>query len=305
MAFYSVTCSFNTFIFFIFICAGVLLLRLETTIAQHVSTTYTVFEERTMPAWKHVSSGRFPGLLPSLLLCSLSLFSGCVSTKAYKELEYERDRALDAKRSAEESLRKLREKQREEDIRYTSEIETIKAQEDEIAQLNDQVRSLKKELEKHRPEPGIPRNTLYYSRSQKAKGELDIEINRRTGGLVLKHDILFQGSLSELQSGAKALLTGLVQALEQPSLVNNVVYIDGHTNSTKVSVHKSTYPDNWALGARRASEVCHFLKEQGISPARLVVRSYGYTIPLIPEDPANPDNRRVEIIIGDTISSVR
>jgi flagellar motor protein MotB len=245
------------------------------------------------------------GLFPLLFMAPCLLIAGCVSMKTYKELEYERDRALAGKRSAEESLRKSRESGRTEEIQYKSQLATIQAQEDEIALLKKELKELK-DAETDTPDEPPPRSAdIYYSRSEQAKGGSGLEINRETGGLVLNHDLLFQGSELKLQPRARAILSGLVKALTQPPLSEHIVYIDGHTNSTKVTIRKNLYPDNWALGARRASEVCHFLKTNGIEPARLVVRSYGYTIPLLPEDPENPANRRIEIIIGDTISSVR
>ena len=52
---------------------------------------------------------------------------------------------------------------------------------------------------------------------------------------------------------------------------------------------------NDLLGLLRAKEVAAVLIATGIDPSSIEVESRGDRQPLIPEDPASPSNRRVEI----------
>ena len=75
----------------------------------------------------------------------------------------------------------------------------------------------------------------------------------------------------------------------------NAVYVEGHTDS--VAYRSSTY-GNWELSTERALTARKELEGFGLSPTRLTrVAGYADTIPLIKEDPEDPRNRRISIIL--------
>ena len=77
--------------------------------------------------------------------------------------------------------------------------------------------------------------------------------------------------------------------------VDNRIAIEGHTDSLSYSSGKFT---NWELSTERASAARKELERDGMSPDRLTrVAGYAATDPLIPENPADPRNRRISIML--------
>lgn len=241
-------------------------------------------------------------LLLGLLGCLFcGMLSGCVSAKVYNELKYERDKERTARLKAEESLKTLRQASSEKDIDKKGFISKIQGLEDENARLQEEISRLQKKIKDYFDNIEVNKVDLILTRSEKARGTLDLTINKSTGGVVLKHDMLFTAGTMDLTPESVSVLKALTAVLNGPDLQSNVVFIDGHTNNTPVTNRKALYPDNWALGARRAAQVRNHLQKLGIAPVRLVLRSYGYTVPLDPGKPDWPGNRRVEIVIGEKI----
>ncbi len=65
--------------------------------------------------------------------------------------------------------------------------------------------------------------------------------------------------------------------------------IGGHTDASGSSEY------NRSLSEQRADTVRRFLIDKGVSPDRLESVGHGENSLLLPNDPQNPDNRRVEI----------
>ncbi len=75
----------------------------------------------------------------------------------------------------------------------------------------------------------------------------------------------------------------------------NPVAIEGHTDA--LAFRSSEY-GNWELSTERALTARKELEKNGLSPQRLVkVAGYADTVPLIKEDPKDPRNRRISIIL--------
>jgi chemotaxis protein MotB len=75
----------------------------------------------------------------------------------------------------------------------------------------------------------------------------------------------------------------------------NQVAIEGHTDSL---IYKTATYSNWELSTERALTARKELEKFGLDPARLVkVAGYADTVPLISEDPKDPRNRRISIIL--------
>lgn len=77
--------------------------------------------------------------------------------------------------------------------------------------------------------------------------------------------------------------------------LENKIAIEGHTDSLTYMSSKYT---NWELSTERASAARKELESNGMSPDRLTrVAGYAATDPLIPENPADPRNRRISIML--------
>ncbi|HWO12861.1 MAG TPA: OmpA family protein, partial [Polyangiaceae bacterium] len=112
------------------------------------------------------------------------------------------------------------------------------------------------------------------------------------GEFVVLDTIRFQTGSSEVEPGADKLLDQVALTLRAYPEIEHV-RIEGHTDDT------GPREVNMALSQQRAFAVKRHLVERGVSPKRLVVRSYG---PDRPRDSgsgkrARANNRRVEFIV--------
>jgi chemotaxis protein MotB len=77
----------------------------------------------------------------------------------------------------------------------------------------------------------------------------------------------------------------------------NQVAVEGHTDAVPLGGPNSRYT-NWELSTDRASSARLILQEFGVDPKRIVrVAGYAATQPLILDNPEDPRNRRVSILL--------
>lgn len=80
--------------------------------------------------------------------------------------------------------------------------------------------------------------------------------------------------------------------------INNAtgtVAIEGHTDALSYSTNRYT---NWELSTERASAARKALEDSGLNPDRIIrVSGHAATSPLIKEDPLDPRNRRISIML--------
>ncbi len=132
-----------------------------------------------------------------------------------------------------------------------------------------------------------------------APAAADAESQPRTRGIVIKGveekkavidlNIPFQLGSAELQPQAVTQLDQLDAALKSAALGRSRFEIAGHTDSSGDADY------NRLLSVRRAETVRQYLISRGVNAQRLVATGFGKERPLLPEDPTNAANRRVEI----------
>lgn len=102
------------------------------------------------------------------------------------------------------------------------------------------------------------------------------------------------GNDSDALSGhSRQLLRTLAQALKSSDLAGKRFVIAGHTSDTGARER------NMALSCARALAVRRFLLKAGVASERVSAYGFGPDKPLLPQDPAADDNRRVEIRVGE------
>lgn len=122
------------------------------------------------------------------------------------------------------------------------------------------------------------------------------------GTLELKGDVLFPSGKADLGAKGKAALADLAPILLQNATAT--LQIAGHTDNEPIAKSGSIWKshDNMELGSARALAVYLALKENGVTPNRMYIASYGEHRP----KDANADNsskeiraknRRVEIFV--------
>jgi chemotaxis protein MotB len=112
---------------------------------------------------------------------------------------------------------------------------------------------------------------------------------------VREQDAFPSGSAS-LQKRFLPVLDKLVTTLNE---TDGRIIVAGHTDNVPIAT--SAYPSNWVLSSARAASVVHYLAGIRLAdPARIEIRAYADTLPIVenttPENRAR--NRRVEINVS-------
>lgn len=119
-----------------------------------------------------------------------------------------------------------------------------------------------------------------------ANGNVRIEIVDK------ERNPLFSSGSSSLNENARKIIRELTKAIID---VPNKVILEGHTDSVSYSSSKYT---NWELSTERAASARQVLADSGMNQDRIaMVAGYAANVPLIKNDPANPENRRISIVI--------
>jgi len=104
-------------------------------------------------------------------------------------------------------------------------------------------------------------------------------------------DIKFKVNSAELTEEAKAQVKQLAEAMQSEQLAKYHFLVEGHTDSTG----RADY--NMNLSKRRAQAVKDYLvTAYGVPRNRLEAIGRGQTMPINASDPANPANRRVQVV---------
>jgi outer membrane protein OmpA-like peptidoglycan-associated protein len=94
---------------------------------------------------------------------------------------------------------------------------------------------------------------------------------------------------ADITADSREKLGRVAKALTDPSTIKLSIIVSGHTDA------KGAADYNQLLSERRAQAVRQFLISQhGIDPSRLVAKGYGKSQLLLPNDPGNDLNRRVQ-----------
>lgn len=131
------------------------------------------------------------------------------------------------------------------------------------------------------------------------KNQITINQYRDILTINISEEIFFDSGSSDIKKAGFDVLDRIGKILK--SFPTKVIRIEGHTDNVPISEDlKKTFPNNWALGASRASNVAvYFEDELKINPERLVVASFSKYHPLVPNTSAvnRAKNRRIEIVL--------
>ena len=102
--------------------------------------------------------------------------------------------------------------------------------------------------------------------------------------------VTFDTSSSELTSAARRQLDIVASALRNDRLVEYRFTVEGHADP------RGNADSNLKLSQDRAESVKRYLMAQGIAEDRLVAEGRGDREPMLPAQPAAPENRRVTFV---------
>ncbi len=104
-------------------------------------------------------------------------------------------------------------------------------------------------------------------------------------------DIKFEYDSDQLTARAKQTLQSLGKALNSDKLKGSTFILEGHTDAVGTEAY------NLDLSERRAKAAGKYLQTAcNVTNAKLIVKSYGESRPLVKGDPEASDNRRVEVV---------
>jgi len=105
---------------------------------------------------------------------------------------------------------------------------------------------------------------------------------------------MFASASAEMQAYAQDIIKAIAPTFND---MPNTISISGHTDSTPYANSAGTYT-NWELSADRANSARRVLLAGGLRPDHLIrVTGLADAVLLDPENPINPANRRISIIL--------
>jgi len=110
--------------------------------------------------------------------------------------------------------------------------------------------------------------------------------------VTLSNDVLFDSGKATLKTSSEATLDKMIRSIES-QYPGKQIYVDGHTDSDKVSKTRDMWADNRDLSYARAKAVTDYLTEHGINPKVITIRAYGEYKPKA----TKAASRRVEIVV--------
>jgi chemotaxis protein MotB len=117
--------------------------------------------------------------------------------------------------------------------------------------------------------------------------------------VVLPSSILFNSGQTVLKKASTNSLTKVCNVLKK-DFPNEIIRIEGHTDSDPVKRTKKVYKSNWELSSARAANVLHFLVDNcKLDPKKLYLAGYGKYQPVESNKTKSgkQKNRRVEIVV--------
>lgn len=126
-----------------------------------------------------------------------------------------------------------------------------------------------------------------------------IKLERTPEGLKIqivdaKNRPMFKLARSSIESYAQTILRALAPVINE---LPNKVSVNGHTDALPYPANKSGY-SNWELSTDRANVARHELTEGGLADDKVLrVVGLASSIPYNPQNPTDPMNRRISIIV--------
>ncbi|OLC60187.1 MAG: hypothetical protein AUH77_00695 [Candidatus Rokubacteria bacterium 13_1_40CM_4_69_39] len=262
---------------------------------------------------------------PFVLLLVAGLFTGCVSSSKYHELE---TKSSTERTSLEKDIASLR-------SQVASQRDEVARREAQIASLNQQISSLNQQsTDLEAKKAGLERDIAALGdrlgdaekRAAEAAAQKDAEINRLKGtydslvkdlqseiskgeikvtqirdklSVQMVEKILFDSGKAEIKAQGKEVLGKVGQVLL--GVKDKQIRIEGYTDSVPIGVAlRQQFPTNWELSAVRATTVLRFLEEKaGVDGKNLAAVGYGPFRPVSSNDTpeGKAENRRIEITL--------
>ena len=245
-------------------------------------------------------------------LLALSL-TGC---KKIDELQAELDKTKAALLDTQGQLDS--EKQANSELRAENQTleQKIASLEEEIVQLNAQLKDLadkagmtekelaelRKEKAKREAELRMYKNLFASLKAMIEAGTIDVEFRKGRLVVVLANDILFDSGKTKLKPEGEQAIAQLAAALK--TVGDRDWLVAGNTDN--IPINNKRFKNNWELSTARAVRVVSFMIENGMDPAHTGAAGFAEFDPVgdnsTPEGRAS--NRRIDIILMPSLGDI-
>jgi chemotaxis protein MotB len=146
----------------------------------------------------------------------------------------------------------------------------------------------------------IKQHMLKISEAGALRNQVEFQVT--TEGLRFE---LLEGAASFFETGSAVMSPASIKLLgaitQEIAKLENDVVIEGHTDSRPYANGKSY--GNWELSTDRANAARRVMMDQGLVQGRIrAVRGFADNDLRVPDDPLDPRNRRVSIVVRSTIA---
>ncbi len=244
-----------------------------------------------------------------IAILSLMVFSGCVSSSKYEELEkkYKSTDAQkgDLQKQLEQSNSKIEEmrllitelqNQLGNTSRDKSKLQaSVKEMQEAIADLTKRKQETEKRIKEFRDLTSKFKKFI-------DTGRLSVKIMDGRMVVALNSDVLFSSGSARLSKDGSAAIEEV--ALLLASIPEKKYQVEGHTDN--VPIRTKVFPSNWDLASARSLRVLKKMIEAGLSADRISAASFGEYNPVASNDTkeGRQQNRRIEIIIVPDLSNL-
>ena len=246
----------------------------------------------------------------SLIVACVVVFSGCVSSQDYEDLQL-RNRTQQQHINDLESqlavgrltlgqstnqLSTIQERCAAETDMLRSEVAAL---EQAVDQKNQLISSLQGQMLRGGASLPVELNVMLQDFASSSEM---VNYDVGSGVVKFKSDLLFQKGSDQVAADAVAPLKTLCKILNSKQGSNFDIIIAGHTDDIPIKKPdtRAKHPTNWHLSSHRAISVLNIMTANNVAPTRLSVRAFGEYRPVMPNAPnkkGNPKNRRVDIYI--------
>ena len=129
-------------------------------------------------------------------------------------------------------------------------------------------------------------------------GDASVGYRRGRISIGVEDSVAFDSGSTTLKDSSHRVLRNVASVLKS-RFSGHRFYIEGHTDSDPIQKTKDRFRSNRHLSTERADSVAAYLIQQGVPEASIVVVGFGQFDPR--DAKAKSKNRRVEIVVGDTL----
>jgi chemotaxis protein MotB len=236
----------------------------------------------------------------AILISALS-FTGCVSSKKYKEATARGQNLEQRVSTLQADYDKLKGENESLNSQLASSRNDLQSKDASLADEQKKLQGLRELVDAERNAIKNLKQEVCSALKCFSPDELSIEIREGKLYVSLSDKLLFPSGSDAVNERGNEAIAMLANVLKNSDLE---IMVEGHTDP--VPIASSRNKDNWDLSAHRATSVTRLMIENGVAPQRLLATGRGEFHPLVENTtPAGRQtNRRTEIVLAPKLDKL-